>query len=183
VAAEYGQALARLARVYETDAEKRRDLLQDIHMELWRSLSTFAGQCSLRTWVYRVAHNVCISRRLRKPKPHLVSLQEIAELAAPDIENLVATEAATVARLYTLIRQLTPPDDQVMQLYLEDMDASSIGTITGLSPTAVAIRVHRIKSILARQFRAASMSGDRNDRYQGHLESTAGRDPEAADTP
>ena len=65
-AAEFGEALVRLARVYESDPDLRRDLLQDIHFELWRSLARFAGQCSLRTWVYRVAHNVAISRSLRR---------------------------------------------------------------------------------------------------------------------
>ena len=153
VAAEFSQALARLARSYEPDPEQRRDLLQDIHLELWRSLSTFAGQCSLRTWVYRVAHNVGISRRVRKRKPRLVTLEEVEELPAAVAEDLASTEDATVARLYTLIRQLTPPDDQVMLLYLEDLDANSIGQITGLSPAAVAIRVHRIKSILASRFK------------------------------
>ena len=46
-----------------------------------------------------------------------------------------------------------PPDDQVMLLYLEDMDAQAIGEITGLSARAVATRIHRIKALLARHFR------------------------------
>src|SRR5665213_950341 len=54
---EFGPALARLARAYEQDADQRRDLLQDVNFALWRSFASFAGQCSLRTWVYRVAHN------------------------------------------------------------------------------------------------------------------------------
>jgi RNA polymerase sigma factor (sigma-70 family) len=151
-AAEFGEALARLARVYEADPDLRRDLLQDIHLELWRSLARFAGQCSLRTWVYRVAHNVAISRRLRKRRTNLVSLEEIADLPAAEPEDLAATDTGNVARLYVLIRQLLPPDDQVMLLYLEDMDAASIGEITGLSARAVATRIHRLKAILARSF-------------------------------
>jgi RNA polymerase sigma-70 factor (ECF subfamily) len=54
----YGPALGRLARAYEADAEARRDLLQEIHLGLWRSLESFDARCSLRTWMYRVAHNV-----------------------------------------------------------------------------------------------------------------------------
>jgi RNA polymerase sigma factor (sigma-70 family) len=151
-AAEFGDALLRLARAYEADPDLRRDLVQDIHLELWRSLPRFAGQCSLRTWVYRVAHNVAISRRLRKRKANMVSLEEIANLASAEHEDLAATDAGNVARLYALIRQLVPPDDQVMLLYLEDMDAASIGEITGLSARAVATRIHRLKAILARSF-------------------------------
>ncbi len=151
-AAEFADALVRVARVYEADPDLRRDLLQDIQLELWRSFAAFAGQCSLRTWVYRVAHNVGISRRLRKRKPLLVSLEEIAELPAAEHEDLAANDAGNVARLYALDRQLIPPDDQVMLLYLEDLDAAAIGEITGLSARAVATRIHRIKIILARRF-------------------------------
>jgi RNA polymerase sigma-70 factor (ECF subfamily) len=51
----YGSSLDRLARAYELDPEVRRDLLQDIHLHLWRSFASFDQRCSLRTWVYRVA--------------------------------------------------------------------------------------------------------------------------------
>ena len=54
-------ALDRLVRAYERDPDKRRDLLQDIHVALWLSLEDFEGRCSLNTWVYRVAHNTAIS--------------------------------------------------------------------------------------------------------------------------
>ena len=54
---QFGPALARLAAAYEADPGHREDLLQDIHLALWRSLASFGRQCALRTWVYRVAHN------------------------------------------------------------------------------------------------------------------------------
>jgi RNA polymerase sigma factor (sigma-70 family) len=150
-AAEFGPALARLARAYEADASQRLDLLQDIHFALWRSFSSFAGQCSLRTWIYRVAHNVGISRR--RKKSDLVSLEEIAEMSAEGSPEEAAHTARAISRLQDLIRRLRPPDDQVMLLYLEDMDAAGIGDITGLSARAVATRIHRIKQLLSRYFR------------------------------
>ena len=52
-----------------------------------------------------------------------------------------------------LIQRLKPLDRQVIVSWLEDLDAASIGEITGLSPGNVAMRIHRIKNILARQFR------------------------------
>jgi RNA polymerase sigma-70 factor (ECF subfamily) len=61
VTTQFGAALDRLARSYEADPDKRRDLLQEIHFAVWRSLATFGGQCSLRTWVYRVAHNAMMN--------------------------------------------------------------------------------------------------------------------------
>ncbi len=84
-AREYGAALERLAWAYEPDADRRRDLLQEIHLALWRSFENFDARCSLRTWIYRVAHNVAISRvtrRRRRIEPVFVTLEEIA--AQPD---------------------------------------------------------------------------------------------------
>jgi RNA polymerase sigma-70 factor (ECF subfamily) len=150
--AEFGSALARLARAYEPDLDRRRDLLQDIHLELWRSFAAYQEQCSLRTWVYRVAHNVGISRRIRKRKLRLVSLDDADEIQSTDNTAEQVDAAHDVVRLYALIRQLESPDDQVMLLYLEDMDAAAIGEVTGLSANAVAIRIHRIKLLLARKF-------------------------------
>ena len=51
-----------------------------------------------------------------------------------------------------LIQALGPPDRQVALLYLEDLDAAAIGEVTGLSPGAVAVRIHRLKALLARRF-------------------------------
>jgi len=151
-AAEFGPALVRLAGVYESDHDKQRDLLQDIHFALWRSFAGFSGQCSLRTWVYRVAHNASISSRIRRRRATMLTLDEIADMPAlNDVEN-EAGELRALERLRTLIRRLKPPDDQVMLLYLEDADAGTIGEITGLSPRAVATRIHRLKALLAKQF-------------------------------
>lgn len=153
-AAEYGAALARLARGYEGDAEKRRDLLQEIHIALWRSLEGFDGLCSLRTWVYRVAHNTATSWviRQRRGRPQMmVSLEEVNAVSMdPDADRGVALQALT-----ELIRGLKPLDRQVILAWLDGMEASEIGELTGLSPGNVATKVHRIKSILARDFQGA----------------------------
>src|ERR1035437_5733632 len=58
---EFGRALDRLAAGYEADPEKRHDLRQDIHFQLWRSFEVFDGRCSLKTWTFRVAHNTAVS--------------------------------------------------------------------------------------------------------------------------
>jgi RNA polymerase sigma-70 factor (ECF subfamily) len=51
-----------------------------------------------------------------------------------------------------MIQTLKPADRQIVLLYLEDLDAATIGEVTGLSPGAVATKIHRIKNILARRF-------------------------------
>ena len=153
--ASYGGALERLARGYERDADRRRDLLQDIHIALWRSLARFDGRCSLRTWVYRVAHNTATSKVLRPltNAPSLVSIDDDLEsLAAATDDERDFDRRRALERLHTLIARLRPLDRQVMLLYLEELDGASIGEITGLSAANVATKVGRIKRLLTRQF-------------------------------
>ena len=155
-AAEYGPALERLARAYEADPDPRRDLVQEIHLALWRSFARFDGRCSVRTWTYRVAHNVATTHALKRRRlrlERLASLEEIEDAPGTDDPEAAAGERQVMDRLMALIGALKPPDRQVMLLYLEDLDAGAIGEITGLSPGAVAVKVHRLKSILARRFR------------------------------
>jgi RNA polymerase sigma-70 factor (ECF subfamily) len=156
-AKEFGAALGRLAKAYERDPDRQRDLLQDIHFALWRSLANYEGLSSLRTWVYRVAHNTAASHVLkyrRARMSRMVDLEHIAD--APDPASITERfeESDVLARLMTLIHQLKPPDRLVMLLYLDDLDAVAIGEVTGLSPGAVATKIHRVKAALARHFNA-----------------------------
>lgn len=149
---EFGPALVRLVQAYERDAHQRLDLLQDVHLALWRSFASYAGQCSRRTWVYRVAHNTAISATSRRRKARLVSLEEITDLPALDDPERDVGHARVLERLRMVIRGLSPPDDQVMLLYLEDHDAAAIAEVTGLSAGAVAARIHRVKQLLSSRF-------------------------------
>jgi len=156
-AAEFGGVLQRLARATEADRERRRDLLQEMHVAVWRSLAAFDGRCSLRTWIYRIAHNVAAShvdkqRRVNRPWAGLESVEQLASAqnVAAEVEDNEAIE-----RLHRIIRRLGPPDRQIITLYLEGLDAAEIAEVTGVSPGAVATRVSRLKAELARLFREA----------------------------
>lgn len=156
VAEAHGGMIARLAAGYEADQALREDLEQEIHLQLWRSLERFESQCTLATWIYRVAHNVGarhVDKAVRgKRNTVLAALGEFEigdKRAGPD----ECTDAAlTLERLYNLIRKLRPLDRQVVLLYLEDLDAAAIAGITGLSAGAVATRIHRIKTVLGNAF-------------------------------
>jgi len=151
---KYGTALARLASAYEADPEKRRDLSQEIHLQLWRSFHHYDARCSLRTWTYRVAHHVGASHVVRQKRifSTLVSVADIETLPDQQESHLIAERNINLTRLSALVHRLKPLDRQVIISWLEGMDAASIGEITGLSPAHVAVRVNRIKNILARRF-------------------------------
>jgi RNA polymerase sigma-70 factor (ECF subfamily) len=161
--AAFGPALERLAAAYEPDRDRRRDLQQEIHVALWRSFAGFDGRCSLRTWVYRVAHNTATSlvSRVRARTPALVGFEELEALEAraargsgEEDRERALDERRALARLMELVRRLKPLDRQIILLYLEGVDAAAIGEIAGLSAGNVATKVHRIKRLLARSFAA-----------------------------
>jgi RNA polymerase sigma-70 factor (ECF subfamily) len=153
--AESGPSLARIAAACEFDRARRQDLLQEIHLALWRSFAGFRGQCSLRTWVYRVAHNTASSfvrRQKRFRLARLVSLEELDDLPAESDTERMLDEATVLAKLRAIVQRLKPLDRDVMLLYLEGMDAASIGEVTGLSSDNVAQKIHRTKKVLQRCF-------------------------------
>jgi RNA polymerase sigma-70 factor (ECF subfamily) len=160
VAAEYGAALERLAKGYEREPDRRRDLLQDIHVALWLSLKTFGGRCSLRTWVYRVGHNTAISQiRKRHATPTFVSLDDLEAASDTNERQTDEDRSMVLERLFTLIHTLKPIDRQVILLYLEDVDAAAIAEIAGLSAVNVATKVHRIKKVLSQRFHEGDRHG------------------------
>jgi len=162
-ASDFGAALGRLARAYEADPDKRRDLVQEIHVALWRSFGKFDGRCSLRTWIYRVAHNTATShviQQVRAKTPTMVGLEELENLSDKNETETASDQHHALDRLLALIQKLKPLDRQVIVSYLEGMDAASIGEITGISAGNVATKIHRIKNILARRFHEGGCHGD-----------------------
>ncbi len=151
--ARCGAALQRLARGYEADPERRRDLLQEIHTQLWRSLRLFDGRCSLQTWVYRVAHNVGATHILsrKRASAHLVDLDALEVEPGFVDGEMQANQQYAVSMLLDRIHRLNPVDRQIILLYLEGEPASSIAEVTGLSAVNVATKIHRIKRLLNRQ--------------------------------
>jgi RNA polymerase sigma-70 factor (ECF subfamily) len=147
VVRDFSPALWRLSRGYEHDAEKRRDLHQDMLVAIWRALPSFEGRSSLRTFVLRVAHNTActhVARNKRIAVEELVSLEQIDE-SSPETR-------LDVERLAALVRSLAPLDRQLILLHLEGLEPSEISDVTGLTKTNVTTKVHRIKALLAKRF-------------------------------
>jgi RNA polymerase sigma-70 factor (ECF subfamily) len=156
--AEHGESMRRLVRGYESDRDKQRDLLQEMHIELWRSLKGFDHRCSLRTWVYRVANNVGADHltRRRKTSERLVELEALSADPTAHAGEAQERHREELAELQALIHRLTPLDRQIILLYLEGATAVEIADVTGLTPGNTATKIHRIKKLLNRNFTGAA---------------------------
>lgn len=146
---DHAAAIRRVARAYERDGSLAEDLAQDIFLEIWRSLGTFENRSSARTWVHRVAHNVAVEHVVRAKNARYsnwVSLAEVETLAAPStLERGMDLDA-----IWTMLDRLQPADKQVLLSWLEGLTGKEIAEVTGLSESAVGVKVHRAKVVLAR---------------------------------
>lgn len=116
VTEKHGATLARFAAGYDENAAHGMELLRDMHASIWKSLALFDHRTPVRTWVFRVAHNVGASHLVR----HTGMLR---------------------------FGDLRPLDRQVRLLFQEGLDVLAIAEITGLSPSDVALRVHRRRPV------------------------------------
>ena len=151
VAEEFGPPLARLAAAYELEPSRQQDLLQELHFALWRSLATFDSQCSLRTWVYRVAHHTATSyvrQQRRNGRLRLVSLDDLDELADETDVHRAVEDADLRGKIRGLIERLKPVDRDVLLLYLEGLKAPEISSVVGISAANVAQKIHRAQKHL-----------------------------------
>ena len=156
VAAQWGPALQRIARSCEADPDRRRDVLQDMHVAIWKSHRLYDGRCSERTWVYRIATNVAanhVNSERRRNAP-LVTLDAAEDIASHDTTEVLETDLL-LGKLMKLVERLENPDRTIVTLYLEGLDAAAIGEVTGLSAGAIATRISRVKTLLSRHFREA----------------------------
>lgn len=154
LAQAHGAAMMRLAQSSEANADKRMDLVQMMHVELWKSLQHFDGRCSQKTWVYRVIHNVAASyvRQEARRNTPLLGVEEIDDFPAETDMYSNAEKRDALAKLYAWIRRLKMPDRQILLLYLEDVPTSEISEMLGLSVGAVSTRISRLKSKLTIHF-------------------------------
>jgi RNA polymerase sigma factor (sigma-70 family) len=146
--AAYGPAFARLTSCYESRPEAREDLLQEILVAIWKALPGFRGDCSEKTFAFRVAHNRCLTHVFRRGK----APETAAELnEVPDPRRNPEALAIDNRRRETLlaaIRALPVNYAQAITLALEDLSTPEIASVLGISENNAAVRLNRARNAL-----------------------------------
>lgn len=131
--------------MFSKDREEVNDLFQEVLINLWRGFDGFAGRSDIRTWVYRVALNTCISLdRKRRRRTDFELKMDINLFEDHDADT------RKVDFLHKRIARLQPFDRAIVLLWLEDMSYDEIGQIVGISTKNVSVRLVRIKEQLKR---------------------------------
>lgn len=135
--------LVAIASVYAgSDAD---DLLQEIMLQIWKSLGSFQENSSIKTWGYRIAINTSLQWRRsagRKRKhlpPENVDVNLIGR-PGPDMD--------TAKLLDQFLTTLAGTDKAVLVMHLDGLQVSEMASVLGVGEGAVRVRLHRIKTKL-----------------------------------
>ena len=132
--------------MYCTDDDDKKDLEQEILIQIWKSLDTYNDTYAMTTWLYRISMNVAIShyRKTFKKKDNTIRLDTglLEFTPAPDTSEGSYEQDL----LQKLLAELNEFDKALMFLYLEDKDYEVIARILGISKTNVATKINRIKN-------------------------------------
>ena len=142
----------KVCTAYCHDFEDRKDLVQEVIIQLWQSFGKYDNKYKLSTWMYRIALNTAIShyRTDRKRKSNTISLNENL-IDFPD-ENDSPELDSNVAQLYEFINQFDELNKALMILYLDNNSYKDIADVLGITETNVATKINRIKQQLKKQF-------------------------------
>jgi len=147
----YGPALSRLASGYEKVAGAREELTQEIALSIWQALPHFRGDCSERTFIYRIAHNRALTHASRRQPAH----QTLDDLAMPiepvDPRPHPDEQVAFIRerdKLRSAIQRLPLLLRQVIMLTLEELSHAEIAEVLGTTENNVGVRVNRARKAL-----------------------------------
>lgn len=145
----YNGLLQKVARAFSTS--DRADLLQEMLLQLWRSIPQFKGHCKESTWVYRVAFYTALQWN-RKNRCHRTEPLDEGQLAAT-----ASPEDPRLEQIYRAIRQLKTIDRTLVLLALEQHSYQEISEITGLTVSNVGVRLKRAKDSLLERVKGESL--------------------------
>ncbi|MEI6139342.1 MAG: sigma-70 family RNA polymerase sigma factor [Mariniphaga sp.] len=137
----------KVTRIYCDNVDDRKDLFQEILIQLWKSYGSFKEQSKFSTWMYRVAINTAITAFKRGAKKN-IKAQFVRDLP-PVVDDEYDTDLEeNLNMLHTAIGQLTGIEKSIILLYLEDKSYEEIAEITGITQNYVRVKMNRIKKKL-----------------------------------
>lgn len=139
----------KVANAFAPSDADRADLVQEILLQLWRSLPRFEGKAKESTWIYRVALHAALAWHRGQKKHHAtrVTLPAIEDLAEPD-DPIQREREELIANLYAAIRRLPKVDAALVLLYLDDLSYREMAEVLGISESNVGVKLNRARKLL-----------------------------------
>lgn len=149
---QHGGIIRKVAFGYARNETDRRDLMQDILLQLWKAYPRYSPDRPFSTWMYRVALNVSISflRKNTRPGRETVQFEEAQHDLAYEHSSSPEMEERT-AMLHQVMAKFPPLDRALLLLYLDDRPYREIAAVLGLTETNVATKLSRLKERLRQE--------------------------------
>ncbi|MBN2596310.1 sigma-70 family RNA polymerase sigma factor [Labilibaculum sp. A4] len=151
IVTDNGERIRRICSYYSPNHEDRKDMYQDILVNIWKSLDSFRGDASINTWIYRIAVNTSLGFTGKAFK----QMQMIVDV---DTENLSLLfdegtkekleQEAQLNQLQIELNQMSVIDKSLMSLMLEGLSMREIADVIGITEPNVKVKIHRIKEQL-----------------------------------
>lgn len=151
---EHKRMIYKVVNTYCQNREDRKDVEQEIMIQLWNAFDTYNPQYKFSTWMYRIALNVAISF-YRKEKQWAFKRDDYREesmIRIVDEEEDAAELDRNIALLRKFIDDLNELNKALMLLYLEERTYAEIADILGITETNVGTKINRLKRILQQEF-------------------------------
>jgi RNA polymerase sigma-70 factor, ECF subfamily len=149
---EHRGIFLKTARAFTTSSADEDDLVQEMLMQLWRSLPSFRAQCQPSTWIYRVCLNTAFTwKRGEKRRLLRVTPAESAADNEPCAQPPPSTSherADQLDALYAAIRSLPASERSLVLLLLDGLSYRDISEITGLTENHVGVALTRARKKL-----------------------------------
>lgn len=149
---QHEKILFKVSNAYCKDPEDRKDIVQEMIIQLWSSMHRFNPDYKMSTWIYRIALNVAIShyRKESRRKSTQVTLDDHLIKITDDPAD---GEDDRIAVLQKFIEALDKLNKALILLYLDDVSYREIANILGITETNVATKINRLKKRLKEYFK------------------------------
>ena len=140
----YQTPLLRMCCLRLGDAELAKDAVQETFLKAYKALPSFRGECSMQSWLMRIAINTCRDMQRSWWHRHVnrsLILEEMTVTCEPVSDDAVAVSQA-IAALPVRLREA------VLLYYYQNMQLDEIAQALSISPSSVSGRLKRARSKL-----------------------------------
>lgn len=144
VVREHKGTIYTVCYMFSKDEDEVADLFQEILINIWKGFENFRGDSSMRTWIWRISFNTCVSYEKKKSRMGSTIPLSLNISLFDDSDE----DTRQIKMLQKRIRQLGPFDRAIVLLWLDDLSYAEIGEIVGISEKNVSVRLVRIREQL-----------------------------------
>ena len=144
---EHDPILYKVSRSFTSSITDQEDLMQEIQVALWHSISGFDHRSKVSSYIYRIALNKAISWK-RRTQSYGRKIDHYEENTVT-IDASCSEQDRRLAIVYAEIRRLNDAERALILLQLDGFNYREIAETLGLTESNVGVKLNRIRTKLA----------------------------------